>query len=244
MKKLAAFAAAIAMFSGSAFAEVTATAVKGTVGAMVARKMQPVAAGMKLPDDATIVTGANSEVTLAINNGTLTLKSLTTAKLGGISMTATSSTAAVALKTGTVVSEVKQLQGLKTSFTVTTPVGTSSVRGTTHTVSYGPERGMSVSVASGVVAVSSARGGTRPVVAGSSYVQSAGAAPPQVSTQSSQAAQEAARPGAAQAFAPAEEAAQAAQSDGGASELGAEALAELLPSSGTTGTVNVSLAFP
>ncbi|MBU0935446.1 MAG: FecR domain-containing protein [Spirochaetes bacterium] len=166
------------------FADAVATEVKGTVGVLISGRLQPVTVGMQLANDATVVTGANSEVSFRINNGTITLKSLTTAKINNMSQTAESSTANVALRNGTVVSNVQQIQGLKTNFTVTTPVATSSVRGTSHEVSFSQERGMSVSVLSGVVAVTAPRSGTRPVAAGVSYVQSAAstAAPQVVST--------------------------------------------------------------
>ncbi len=240
MKNIAILPVLAIALSIPAFADVTAVSVKGTVGAIVAKKMQPVSAGMKLPSDATIVTGANSEVTLSVNNGTLTLKSLTTAKLSGISLSTTSSKAAVALKTGTVVSDVKQIQGLKTSFTITTPVGTSSVRGTSHTVSYSTERGMGVAVTSGVVAVSSGRGGTRPVAAGAQYSQEIGAAPPQVTTQAAQAAQDVSRPAAV--FLPPEETALSIAS--GEVSSSANDLVNLVPSAQATGAVNVHILFP
>ncbi len=223
----------------SLFADVTATAVKGVVGVLASGKLQPVSVDMRLRDDATIVTGANSELTITVNNGTLTFKSLTTARLSGIAKTDTSSSAAVALKSGTVVSSVKQIQGLKTNFTVTTPVGTSSVRGTTHAVSYSAERGMGVSVSSGVVTVSSARGAARPVAAGRNYEQAQSASPPQVSTQ---AVQEAATTGAVAAFAPPEETAIAAASGNDASIL--SEIVSLVLDSPTSGTVHVSLVFP
>ncbi len=230
----------LALFSSPLFADVTVKAVKGTAGVMDSKKLTPVTAGMKLKDDATVVTGANSEVTILLNNGIITLKSLTTARLSGIKVTPTSSTAAVALRSGTVVSEVKQITGLKTSFTVTTPVGTSSVRGTTHTISYSPGRGMEVAVASGVVAVSSNRGSTKPVAAGNSYVQaSSSAAPPQVS---SQAAQEVAVSGAATAFAPVEEV--AAATDLGGQSAALTELVGIIDSGSTSGTVHLNITFP
>jgi len=231
---------ALLLLCSPLFADVTVKAVKGTVGVMEARKLTPVSVGMKLKDDAMVVTGANSEVTMQVNNGIITLKSLTTARLSGVKVTPTSSTAAIALRGGTVVSEVKQITGLKTSFTVTTPVGTSSVRGTTHTISYSPSRGMEVAVASGVVAVASNRGAVKPVAAGNSYVQaSASAAPPQVS---SQAAQEVAVGGAATAFAPVEEV--AAATDLGGQSAALTELVTLVDSVSTSGKVNLIITFP
>jgi hypothetical protein len=230
----------ISLLSSPLFADVTVQTVKGTVGVMEAKKLTPVTAGMKLKDDAMVVTGANSEVTMQVNNGMITLKSLTTARLSGVKVTPTSSTAAVALRGGTVVSEVKQITGLKTSFTVTTPVGTSSVRGTTHTISYSPGRGMQVAVASGVVAVASNRGAVKPVAAGSSYVQAAAsAAPPQMI---SQAAAEVVVTGAATAFAPVEETAAAADLGGQSAAL--TELVTLIDNASTSGRVNLNITFP
>jgi hypothetical protein len=221
------------------FADVTVQAVKGTAGVLEAKKLQPLKAGMKLKDDATVVTGANSEVVLTVNNGTITLKSLTTAKLRGVAVTATGSKADVALRSGTVVSDVKQIAGLKTSFTITTPVGTSSVRGTTHTVSFSQERGMAVSVASGIVAVASIHGASRPVAAGLGYVQGSGATSPQVATQASLAGP---GPGAAAVFSSPEEAAVIAGLGGEAAAL--SEFVTLITAMKTTGTVNVNLVFP
>ncbi len=227
------------LFSSPLFAEVTVQAVKGTVGVMEAKKLTPVKAGMKLKDDAMVVTGANSEVSLLVNNGTITLKSLTTAKLRGVSITKSDSKADVALRSGTVVSDVKQIIGLKTSFTVTTPVGTSSVRGTRHTISYSPGRGMRVAVASGVVAVRSVRSASKPVSGGQTFAEGQGAAPPQVTTQ---VAQEAVVVDAASAFAPAEEVAVAA-SLGGESAAYTE-LVNLVGNTSTTASVQLNLLFP
>lgn len=224
---------------GAVSAEVTVKSVKGTVGVMAAPgKLQPATVGMRLADDTTVVTGAASELVVEANNGLLTFKSLTTAKIRGVSMTKTASTADVALKGGTVVSEVKQITGLKTSFTVTTPVGTSSVRGTAHTVSYGPGLGMSVSVSSGVVAVSTPRGATKPVPAGGSLSAGTGTAPPTVT---SQAAKEAETASAATAFSSPDEAETAG---GGDPSTAVDDLIRVVEETSTDGSVAITLVFP
>ncbi len=238
MKKLVSFILCV-FIASLLFAEVTATAVKGVVGVLVSGKLQPVTVGMKLKDDATIVTGANSELTIAVNNGSLTFKSLTTAKLSGIAKTDTNSSAAVALKSGTVVSSVKQIQGLKTNFTVTTPVGTSSVRGTTHTVSYSGERGMGISVSSGIVSVRSNHSAARPVAAGRNYEQPVSATPPQVTLQVNQ---EVATQSAVAAFAPPEETAIADVAGNVAAAI--TEIVALVLDAPTTGTVNITVEFP
>lgn len=230
------------VIAASLSAGVTVRAVKGTVGVMAGGKLKPVAVGMTLADDATVVTGANSEVTLEVNNGTITLKSLTTAKLRGVQVTRATSNADVALRNGTVVSEVKQITGLKTNFTVTTPVGTSSVRGTSHTVSYGPGRGMAVSVTSGVVDVSSPRGATKSVSAGNGFAQGIGSVPPTVNTQVALSAAADSPILAASSFAPAEEIALAASLGGGDPAV-ADLVAKAAQVS-TGGKVSLTLVFP
>lgn len=244
MKRMLGLAMLACMLGAPLAADVTAIAVKGSVGVMLSGRLQPVSVGMRLNEDATVVTGANSEVSFSINNGTITLKSLTTAKINSVAMTSETSTADVALRNGTVVSNVQQIQGLRTNFTVTTPVATSSVRGTTHTVSFSPERGMEVAVSNGLVAVTAARSGTRPVAAGSSYTKTAPAAAPQVV---STAVKEAALPAAGNAFASAEEAAVTLNLESTpavVSELVSIIAPVPVPPAPTSGTVDVTIIFP
>lgn len=178
MKRSLLIALIFALAIAPLFADVTVKSSKGTVGVVIGGKAQPVAVGMKLEEGVTVVTGANSELVLDINGNTLTLKSLTTVKINAAKLTAESSSAGVSLKGGSVQSSVKQISGLRTSFEVTTPVATSSVRGTSYTVSFGPEQGMAVAVETGTVAVASDRGGTKPVPAGLGYSQSTTAPAP------------------------------------------------------------------
>jgi len=244
MKKLILLVMLAGFFLTPLLADVTATAVRGSVGVMLSGRLQPVAVGMRLNEDATVVTGANSEVSFAINNGTIVLKSLTTAKINSVARTADSSTADVALRNGTVVSNVQQIQGLKTNFTVTTPVATSSVRGTAHTVTFSPERGMEVSVSTGLVAITAARSGTRSVAAGISYSQAAPAAAPQVV---STAVKEAVLPAAGDAFASVEEAAVSVNLDSApavVAVIAAIVAPAPVPPPPTSGTVNVTIVFP
>ena len=137
--------------------------------------------GMRVPADTTIVTGLSARLVVALNNAVVTLEPLTVARLRGVSMTSTETVAEVALQSGSVLSEVSPASGVSTRLTVTTPAGISEVTGTVHRVSYGPGLGMDVQVVSGTVMVSSPRGGSRPVVAGQRYTQSAsGITPPRV----------------------------------------------------------------
>lgn len=178
MKRVYLTALFITLAHAPLLADVTVSSAKGTVGVVISGKAQPVTAGMKLAEGVTVVTGANSELVLDINGNSLTLKSLTTVKINEATLTAETSSAGVSLKGGSVQSSVKQISGLRTSFEITTPVATSSVRGTSYTVSFGPEQGMVVAVETGTVAVASDRGGTKPVPAGLGYSQSTTAPAP------------------------------------------------------------------
>lgn len=220
------------------FAEPKVVGVKGVAGYLSGGKLQPLSVGMGLANDATVVTGANSELTIQINNGTVTFKSLTTAKLSGISLSSSASTADVALRSGTVVSDVKQIKGLKTSFTVSTPVGTSSVRGTMHSVSYSRERGMTVSVVAGIVDVDSLRSPPRPVPAGKGFVQAPGA-PALMASQS--AVERPARPASA-AFAPEGPPAAAGLATPLANQAGA--FIDVVAGGSSVGVLSLSVLFP
>lgn len=224
--------------TATAFADVKVLAIKGVAGYLSGGKLQPLSVGMALSNDATVVTGANSELTVQINNGTVTFKSLTTAKLGGISLSSSASTADVALRSGTVVSDVKQIQGLKTSFTVSTPVGTSSVRGTMHSVSYSRERGMTVSVAAGVVDVDSTRSPPRPVPAGKGFVQAPGAP----AVVASQPAVERPAPPASAAFAPEGPPAASGLANPLANQAGA--FIDVFAGGSSVGALSLSVLFP
>ncbi|HAE23540.1 MAG TPA: hypothetical protein DCG47_14665 [Spirochaetaceae bacterium] len=237
MKKPLAFAFAF-FLALPLFADVKVVSVKGVAGYLSGGKLQPLAVGMSLANDATVVTGANSELGLQINNGTITLKALTTAKLSGISLSDSASSADVAIRSGTVVSDVKQIKGLKTNFTVSTPVGTSSVRGTEHSVSYSRERGMQVSVLTGIVDVDSVRSAARPVTAGNGFVQAPGA-PPLVAAQAALAASSTS---AIAAFAPGSDSSTGIAADPLSSQL--NGFINAVSGSPGSGTLSLFLLFP
>jgi hypothetical protein len=65
--------------------------------------------------------------------------------------TKTDTTTNIALKRGSVNAKVPRDDNVKTVFKVSTPIATSSVRGTEENVSYGPDRGMVIEVISGEV---------------------------------------------------------------------------------------------
>ncbi len=148
--------------------------VRGEAGTMAGGRLTPLRAGMTLAEGATIVTGVNSEAVLDINGNRLTVRSLSNMRISSASANAGVSNAQVNLQRGSVTSEVNRIQGVRTNFRVATPVATSSVRGTRHTVTYGPETGMRVEVEHGEVDVASPSGGSVAVTPAVTFNQSSG----------------------------------------------------------------------
>jgi hypothetical protein len=98
-----------------------------------------------------VSTGVRSSVELKINNHKVFIHPLTIMKISESRETARSSTTLLGLRLGSLRAEVARNARIKTVFKVSTPVATSSVRGTEEVVVYGPTFGMRVFVLSGTV---------------------------------------------------------------------------------------------
>jgi hypothetical protein len=154
MKKIYTIAAMIMLLAAvPAFSAVKVISVKGEAGVLNQGKVQPLTAGMNLSVGSTVITGVNSQAVLDVDGSRLTVKPLSNMKIAMNRTTKDSSDTRVALKRGRVVSEVNRISNVKTRFKVATPVATSSVRGTKHTVSFTTETGMKVVVEDGEVAI-------------------------------------------------------------------------------------------
>ena len=97
---------------------------------------------MKLAQGTKISTGVNSNVVLNINGDEITIRQMTMIKIEENSLSTTESNTKIGLKRGGLNARVAKLKTLKTSFKISTPVATSSVRGTWEEVFYGPGMGM------------------------------------------------------------------------------------------------------
>jgi hypothetical protein len=137
-------------FVSFAYSEITVVSTKGDAAYMSGGKWSALSKGQKLQEGAKISTGAKSSVVLKIDGTTLTINQLTTIKL--------SSKDNIGLKYGSVRAKVKQIGAVRTKFRITTPVATSSVRGTEEIVSYGPKAGMVIMVIEGSVEGSNDKG--------------------------------------------------------------------------------------
>ncbi|MBN2040348.1 MAG: FecR domain-containing protein [Spirochaetes bacterium] len=137
--------------SVSAFAKITVTSVKGQAKYKTGRSWVALKSGITLQKGTKISTGIRSEVILNINNNTVTIKQMSMMKIEDNLLNSSESKTAIGLKRGGIRARISRIQKLKTDFKITTPVATSSVRGTEEDVSYGPGSGMIVKVIEGEI---------------------------------------------------------------------------------------------
>jgi len=139
MKKIISLIIAIFFLgTGSLFAEIKVLRVKGTVAYKTGRDWAPLSAGMVLQEGAKVSTGANSTAEIRLNalNHTITVKPYTVIQVFSRTGSKESNTN-VGLKRGNIVIKVPKNKKVKTVFKVTTPIATSSVRGTAEDIFAG-----------------------------------------------------------------------------------------------------------
>ena len=163
----------------SAQARIVVSKVKGTAAYKTANQWQPLNEGMSLNEGTKISTGVNSSVILNIDNHTLTVNPLTMLKIYENSMTRTSSENRIGLRRGTIRAKVARDKRIKTIFKVSTPVATSSVRGTEEIISYGPTSGMKVYMIEGIAVGQSNNGLASTLTGGLVFQQKTGGMMPQ-----------------------------------------------------------------
>ncbi len=136
------------------FAEIKVISVSGTVAFKTGRNWTPLQKNQVIPEGTNICTGANSSAVLQMNqyNQKVEIKSLTVIKVFSKS-DKTSSESNVALKRGKIQVNIPKNKEVKTIFKVSTPVATSSVRGTIEEIFYGPDKGMTVRVLEGEIEI-------------------------------------------------------------------------------------------
>jgi hypothetical protein len=139
MKKVISLIIAIFFLgTGSLFAEIKVLRVNGTVSYKTGKSWSPLRAGMVLPEGARVSTGAGSTAEISLNalNHTITVKPYTVIQVFSSTDSKESNTN-VGLKRGNVVIKVPKDKKVKTVFKVTTPIATSSVRGTVEDIFAG-----------------------------------------------------------------------------------------------------------
>jgi len=150
--------------ASTAFAKITVISVKGKAAFKTGRTWQPLRRGMTLNQGTKVSTGVHSWVKLRMFRSTVTVKPLTMMKIYENSSRKNRIRTRIGLRRGSVRAHVTRGRRVKTVFKISTPVATSSVRGTIEEASHGPS-GSSFAAPQGSFDVVS-RNGQRGVVFG------------------------------------------------------------------------------
>ncbi len=159
-------------YTSIVFADISVIKVEGTAAYRDGRKWIPLRENMKLQEGVKVSTGANSYAELSLNsiNHTVRIKPLTMIQVFS-KETKSETDTHIGLKRGGITAKVPRDAKVKTIFKVSTPIATSSVRGTEENVSYGPETGMIIEVIRGVVEGSNRLGRSNLLEARQRFVQ-------------------------------------------------------------------------
>ncbi len=141
-----------------AHSAITVTSIEGSAAYRDTGQWKPLKAKQALREGVKISTAARSSVVLAIDNSTVTIRELTMMKIDRNTAGAEVNRTSLGLKYGSINARVSRIKKLRTVFQVSTPVATSSVRGTEEEISYGAASGMAVDVIEGSVGMHSRHG--------------------------------------------------------------------------------------
>jgi hypothetical protein len=173
-------AAVIALCAGPLAAEIKVLSVNGSVSYKTGQRWEPLRTMMRLTPGTKVSTGAKSTTVIQIEKHTLTVNPMTMIKIyessektkaSAASGDEAASTTKIGLRRGSVRAKVFREQRVKTEFQVSTPVATSSVRGTEELISYGPSKGMTIRVLDGIVRGDNRVGAIRYLRAGLNFHQ-------------------------------------------------------------------------
>ena len=150
--KMITISSLIFLFSAAGYAEITVIKVQGNASYRDGRNWIPLKENLVLPEGVKISTGTNSYAEIKLNsiNHTVKIKPLTVIQVFS-KETATDTNTHIGLKRGGITAKVPRDSNIKTIFKVSSPIATSSVRGTEEDISYGPDTGMIVRVLSGII---------------------------------------------------------------------------------------------
>ncbi len=138
--------------SADLFAKIKVVTVKGKVAYKKGRTWVPLRTNQVLSEGTKISSGTNSYAKIKIGryNHILEVKPLTFLKVYSKD-NQNSSRTHIGLKRGRLRATVAKKKRVRTVFKISTPVVTSSVRGTIQEVSYGPQKGMQITVIRGSI---------------------------------------------------------------------------------------------
>jgi len=139
-------------YSSNSFADITVIKIQGTAAYRDGNKWSPLKEKMKLPEGVKVSTGANSYAVISLNsiNHTVKVEPLTMIQIFS-KETKSETDTHIGLKRGQITANVPRDEKVKTIFKVSTPVATSSVRGTEERITYGNRSGMTVEVLRGSI---------------------------------------------------------------------------------------------
>ncbi len=141
--------AALFLLTMSSYAEIRVVSVKGTASYKTTGAWTPLQAGAVLAVGTKVSTGVRSSVVINVNRHTVTVYPLTIMKITESMETENSSSTKIGLRRGAVRTKIARDARIKTVFKVSTPVATSSVRGSEQLTFSGPTMGSHIFVLGG-----------------------------------------------------------------------------------------------
>lgn len=141
-----------------AFAAITVENVTGKAAYKDATQWRPLAVNQNIAVGTKISTGPGASVVLNVDESTVTIRQMSMVRVNHNMANAEGSSTNLGLKYGAVNAKVKKIKALRTQFKISTPIATSSVRGTEEEVSFGPQSGMIIQVLQGAIGADSLNG--------------------------------------------------------------------------------------
>ncbi len=143
--------AAIFIFTyNTAHSAIVVDSVRGDVAVKEGRQWKPIKAGQNLKEGTKISTGVRSSAIIKLDGNILKIRQLTMMKIYRNRKIKNRQRTHLGLKFGSLNARVKRIGRIKTNFKISTPVATSSVRGTWWDI-YNGFKGMRIDVLSGSV---------------------------------------------------------------------------------------------
>jgi len=159
-------------FITTTYAEISVTKIEGSAAYKAGNKWVPLKVNQKLEEGVKISTGANSYADFKLNsqNHTIRIKPFTMIQIFSTE-SKTETNTHIGLKRGGIIAKVPREGNIKTIFKVSSPIATSSVRGTEENISYGPDTGMIIEVIKGAVEGSNILGRSNTLSGRQKFVQ-------------------------------------------------------------------------
>jgi hypothetical protein len=159
----------LSIFSQNLSAKIVVDSIKGEAAYKKGNQWLPLTKGQIVQEGTKISTGVKSWAVLNIDGDTLRIQQLTIMEIYTNQITSNDKNTHVGLKQGSLKARVTKIGTLKTSFKISTPVATSSVRGTDEDNKYGFRSGNLIHVPSGLLEVEDRNGGSYLVEGNSTF---------------------------------------------------------------------------